>query len=260
MRKSPTIAPRVCKSCGCTYTPVGTRQSFCKPCSDERDKKRKHDFYVKTHPNAKPKVKRTDPCCICGNEFRAMFDGKPYCNKHYLRMYLHGVPYRIGRSRTNTYDEQGDVTIVTVKDGRTFLIDTDDLLDVQRYSWCFNKQGYPVAHTADKIIRLSRYLLNVQDDNLVVDHINGNPADNRRSNLRICTAKENSRNTGVSKNNKSGYLGIRITPNKRYEARICVNRKSIHIGTYDTLDEALSARCEAEIDYFGEYAPSVSRV
>ena len=87
-----------------------------------------------------------------------------------------------------------------------------------------------------------------------MDHINGNNRDNRRVNLRITTPNGNAKNN-VSKN-KYGVNGIRKTPHSKYQARITVDYKYIHIGTFETLDEAIFARKQAEKKYFGEYAPT----
>ena len=95
--------------------------------------------------------------------------------------------------------------------------------------------------------------------NFVVDHINGNKLDNRRSNLRICTCKENLRNVSASKNNKTGHLGISLTKFGRYRARIMVDGKEIRLGNYVNLEDAIKARKKAEIKYFGEYSPTLSR-
>ena len=75
-----------------------------------------------------------------------------------------------------------------------------------------------------------------------VDHINGNPLDNRKSNLRICTNAENQRNKGVYKNNKSGYKGVHwFKRDKKWQAQIKHNNKSIHIGLYEDKEEAARA-------------------
>ena len=50
-----------------------------------------------------------------------------------------------------------------------------------------------------------------------------------------------------------------MTPNGRFVAKIMVNRKEIHVGTYNTIEEAIDARVLAEKEYFGDFSPTVSR-
>ncbi len=245
---------RVCRMCGTQYQPSSSNQIYCKACRVERTKERKRAWVLRKYPDRKPKQKCTETCIVCGGKFASHFDGQPYCNKHYLRMHTHGTPELKPRERTNTYDVQGDVTTITTSDGKTFTIDTADLEKVRRYSWCFSKTGYLVANVRKKVVKLHRYLLNA-DANQIIDHINRDPTDNRRANLRFCTAKENSRNTSLAKNNTTGFTGVRITKTGRYSAKITVNRKEITIGTFTTLDEAANARKNAEMHYFGEFAP-----
>ena len=258
MRKRPTIQPRNCVMCGEAFTPSNYVQKYCPTCKAIADKRRKMEYYDRKFPDRKPKTKSSEVCCVCGAPFSSHYDGKPYCNKHYLRMKVNGTPEYVGRKRTNTYDVQGDTTIVTTKSGRTFTVDTADLEQVKRHSWCFSKTGYLVANIDHRVMKLHRYLLQ-PDDGVIVDHINGDPSDNRRCNLRFCSDAENARNTSASKTSRSGILGVRRVESGKYSARIMVNRKEIRLGLFDTLEEAVAARENAERLYFKEFSPSISR-
>ena len=90
-------------------------------------------------------------------------------------------------------------------------------------------------------------------ENMVIDHINHNPSDNRRSNLRIVSPYNNSRNLVKKKNNTSGRAGVSRYKDGRWRAYINVNRKQINLGSYDKKEDAIKAREKAEIKYFGEY-------
>lgn len=89
------------------------------------------------------------------------------------------------------------------------LIDLEDVEKVIKYHWnikaCGKKKRdkfYVQSSDKGKTLHLHRYILNLPDYtvNNCVDHINGNSLDNRKANLRICTAEENLQNTKKSKN------------------------------------------------------------
>ena len=89
---------------------------------------------------------------------------------------------------------------------------------------------------------------------MVVDHINHNPLDNRKSNLRICTQRENVMNSSLNSNNTSGCTGVAwVKENNRWWAYIDINNSRINLGYFIDYDEAVKVRKEAEIKYFGEY-------
>ena len=91
--------------------------------------------------------------------------------------------------------------------------------------------------------------------NMIVDHINHNGLDNRKENLRICTHKDNMRNRRKQKNNISGYKGVRYRKkHKKFVAQIKKYDKQVHIGCYETIEEAAMAYDANARHYYGEYA------
>ena len=61
-----------------------------------------------------------------------------------------------------------------------------------------------------------------------VDHINGDPLDNRKENLRICMHSENCRNRKVRSDSRSGYKGVQIKSSGRFTKNVI--EKSTHKG------------------------------
>lgn len=158
------------------------------------------------------------------------------------------------KKNTNKYE----IKVITKK-GEEILIDAEDFEKVKRYSWCISKTGYAVANNGKRVMKMHRYILNLDEPNIIVDHIDGNKLDNRKSNLRICKPFENARNVRMRKRNKVGYLGISYTAEGKYRARIMVNRKEIRLGNYEKIEDALEARRKAEIKYFGQFAPCLGQ-
>ena len=91
-------------------------------------------------------------------------------------------------------------------------------------------------------------------DGMVVDHINLNPLNNRKSNLRICTKQQNEMNRPTRSHNTSGVTGVsKHKQTNKWRAYIEYNQKYIHLGLFNTKEEAIKARKEAELKYFGKY-------
>ena len=192
-------------------------------------------------------------CKICGKEEKYLKRGM--CNKHYKQFLKFG---EIKRSRYDPneiieYDDYAEIILYN-KDceeiART-LIDLDDIDKVKQYRWHLRDNGYVICES--KKIRLHRLIMNCPDDK-IVDHINHDKLDNRKSNLRICTHQQNNMNVSKHTNNSSGTPGVyRDSRSGKWVAQIRYNYKKISLGSYDTLEEAKEARKQAEIDIFGDY-------
>ncbi len=138
--------------------------------------------------------------------------------------------------------------------GASFIFDPCDLSLVKTYRWRIDAYGYPVTRIKGRNYRLSRLILK-PGKNRLVDHINGDPADNRRVNMRLARNVDNQGNMRLSKHNKSGYKGVCFVKAKqRYKAQISINNKAKHIGYFDTPEEAARAYDTAARFLFGEFA------
>lgn len=168
-------------------------------------------------------------------------------------------------SKTNEFTCFNDSIIVKTSTGIEFLIDKDDEWVLKNFCWHIDGNGYVCTTCVNKQFSekvsylLHRLLTNCPDDK-VVDHINGNKLDNRKSNLRIVTQSQNCMNKQVRSNNTSGITGVSYCKrSNNWRSRICVNRKSIVLGYFNNFDDAVSARKAAEEKYFGEYSYDNSR-
>ena len=261
MRNSPTYSVNiVCERCGKSTVKTGALQRFCKDCIVIVTKETKQRSHKKHYPNAyQPKPERPNKCAACNSPFSAYYDGKPYCNKHYLRLYTNGS-LELRERKRNDYKILGDVVEMVTNKGVTFWFDIKHLDRVSSHSWCVSRTGYLVSNIEGKTTKIHRHILFQNDKRKITDHIDGNPFNNLESNLRICTTVDNSRNCKLSKNNTSGYTGVckySVKGKDKFRANIMVNRKSIVIGRFDTFEKAVEERKNAEIKYFGKYAPSL---
>lgn len=181
--------------------------------------------------------------CDCGN-FTVV-------RGHYLRS---GHTQTCGKGCL-TFSKCADGVVCTVKSGKTFLIDEDDLDFVKQYRWSVDKDGYVRGGKGkERNLKLHRVLLNVQKGQ-VVDHINGNPSDCRKNNLRITTQHNNTFNAKLPKSSTTGYKGVCFDKSRnKYMAHIHPNGRMIFLGYFDDVIEAAHAYDEAASLYFGEYA------
>lgn len=148
---------------------------------------------------------------------------------------------------------------IPLTQGKVAIIDDADYEAVSKYIWyadirtkkraenCYARTGRN-SHT----IMMHR-LITGAPKGMDVDHINRNGLDNRRSNLRVCSRSNNNANTGPQRNNKFGYKGVWAKKNK-YRSCIHANNKTIHLGYFDTPEEAARAYDAKAKEIFGEFA------
>lgn len=97
------------------------------------------------------------------------------------------------------------------------------------------RQNYVVHRVVWKLVKGA-------DPEGMLDHINRITTDNRIENLRLASPVENCMNSSIRKDNSSGKRGARWhKASGKYHAEIQANRKRIHLGVFDTLEEASEA-------------------
>jgi len=154
-------------------------------------------------------------------------------------------------------DKDNNIVIIKCNHNKDLIIDFDDYELVKDYYWWTNKNYGMTTHKDTKnMLQLHRLIMNVTDKKVSIDHINRNPLDNRKENLRIVTHIQNMQNSGIRKNNSSGFTGVRKRDeNETWRASIRYNKKEVRLGTFQTKEEAIIARLKAENEYFKEFAP-----
>lgn len=200
--------------------------------------------------NSKEKV--SIDCLIHGS-----FEQTP--NKHLLGR---GCPecgnINKGKSRTEGIlkrkygglQQPKDYKLVPLVNGKVSKVDNEDFEELKRINWTYSR-GYAVT---SKHGFLHRYLLKPPKD-MFVDHINRDPLDNRRSNLRIVTPQENAFNTGSTLGSTSKLKGVSWDSSKgKWLAQIGFKRKNIFLGRTDCEKEAGILYDKKAKELYGEYA------
>lgn len=190
-------------------------------------------------------------CEVCGKLWRKKLKAgdKIVCAKHYSQFkkfgYFRDTSPRTQRDKNNIVIENNYAYIDLYDKFYNIIakaiIDIEDISKVKNIKWRMNCNGY-VINNSNTSMFLHRRILNTDK---MVDHINGNRLDNRKSNLRICNHSQNQMN--------ANYKGV-YDYNGRYIAKIKLNGKQKHIGVFDIYEEALYARWFAERIVFKEFA------
>lgn len=165
------------------------------------------------------------------------------------------------RCKFNIYDMSQDFGVGYASNTNSkFMFDKEDYDKICNYCWYENEQGYLLSNNktnCSKKIRMHRLIMGLEDFHydFYVDHINHNTMDNRKSNLRIVTNQQNCFNHKIASNNTSGITGVTWNKvSKKWAAQIAYNQKVIPLGLYDTIEEAIKIRQEAEDKYFAQYS------
>jgi len=125
------------------------------------------------------------------------------------------------------------------------LVDDKDFEYLNQWKWHKMSNGYSArAIQKDgkmKFILMHRFIMETKKK-MEVDHINMDKLDNRRSNLRNVTSSQNKVLIPMLSTNTSGYRGVHWAEKlKKWIARISVNNKSIYLGCFKKVEDAVKA-------------------
>jgi len=192
---------------------------------------------------------------------------KEYCSKHYKQYLRNGQILALNpRDYRPPVVEDGVAKIplrVGAKGGYV-IVDIGDAEWLSQWNWYRGyKDGYAVRtdyigiengkQIAGRV--LMHRLIMGTPEGLEIDHKDTNRLNNRRSNLRIVTRQQNTFNRSIQSNNTSGYTGVyQRKDTKRWQAYIKCDGKRIHIGYFDTAEEAAYVYDQFCLQLFGEYA------
>lgn len=148
----------------------------------------------------------------------------------------------------------------TSNTNQEFYFDLEDEAIIRQHTWCTctDRFGYTRVETNIKIDGKYRRksLAQVLTGENDIDHNDQNPFNNRRSNLRSADRSDQTANQHLKKNNTSGVTGVYYYPYRnRWIASLQKNKRTVLLKYYKNFDDAVKARLEAEIKYFGEFAP-----
>ena len=160
---------------------------------------------------------------------------RPELTVEYLRELLHYSPETgifTWKVRTSRRVKIGDITGCPGGAGYLQIRIQSRLHKAHRLAWLYTYGNWP------------------EDQ---IDHINRNRSDNRISNLRDVSNKQNMQNAGKRGDNKSGHPGVDWhKQNSKWRARIMHNQKDIHLGCFTDIEEAIAARKAAEKLYWAD--------
>lgn len=208
-------------------------------------------------------------CDVCGRETNRThrLHGYTLCSKHMHQLHTYGK-FLDSNPRTNNdlndyyiVGEEAHFNIYNQKNERIgeFIVDKEDIENVKYKKWRFSHghvvTGSPSKKQQKDLSHVITGFVPKDSPGFVVDHINGNPCDNRKCNLRICSQSSNVLNKSFTSNNTSGFIGISYVEKKdRFDPEIRKGSVRCHLGYTKTLEEAVYKRYIAEKLVFGEFA------
>ena len=161
--------------------------------------------------------------------------------------------YKCGPNNYEVYNTYAEIILCnrSGNERARTKIDLEDIELCKTKRWSVQSMGYvQYMNPERKIILLHRFIMNAPKGKLI-DHINHDTLDNRRSNLRIVTPHQSNLNQYLRSDNTSGHKGVSwFKRDSIWETYIWVDGKKKTLGKFKDLHDAIKIRKEAEDKYY----------
>ena len=156
------------------------------------------------------------------------------------------------KTRNWDFEQPNDYKLIPLNKNKFTKVDNEDFEKLKNINWRYSRGGYA---TSEKLGFLHRFITDCPDGK-VIDHIDHDPLNNRKSNLRICTPQQNAMNQSVQKRKKSSkYKGVFFNNTYNYwTASIKYNQCNYLLGNFLEEEEVALAYNKKALELFGEFA------
>lgn len=153
--------------------------------------------------------------------------------------------------------------LISLTQGQFAIVDDKDFKWLNQWRWWawksnggfYARRKVPAGKYKRRVVSMHRILVKGLKSWQLVDHIDRNPLNNQRANLRACTASQNKMNAGLGVHNTSGYKGVAWSKwNKAWQACIKKGDRFFHIGYFSTAIEAAREYDKMAKLLFSEFA------
>ena len=175
------------------------------------------------------------PMLMC--RFKGNFEGKwrQVCLDNHCRNFYPSTSFKLGLY---------NLRLIPLTRKKFAVVDIDDYYRLSKYQWYATNSSntsYAVRNVERKRVFMHRVIMGAPD-HLLVDHIDHDGLNNRKSNLRLCSPDENRYNILPRRRTSSKYKGVRWRKSmKKWTAVVQANKKAYNLGYFNDEIEAAKA-------------------